>query len=50
MSIVFYHWKDTVPHRISFDRNASVRDVRSWSGWIGRHCFGVEIHGLGPNP
>lgn len=50
MKIKLTHWKDRVPHRLNFGRNASLRDVRSWSMWIGRHCFGLEIHGLGPNP
>lgn len=48
MKIKFRHWKDDVPHRFWVGRNASLRDMRSWTAWIGPHCFTVEIHGLGP--
>lgn len=50
MKIKLKHWADRVPHRVAVFRNAHRRDVRSWSAWIGRHCFTVEVHGLGPNP
>lgn len=50
MKIKFRHWKDTVPHKFSIGRNAHLRNVRSWYAWIGRNCFVVEVHGLGPTP
>jgi len=50
MKIVFAHWKDRATHGLSFGRNANLRDVRSWTAWVGRHCFTVEVHGFGPSP
>jgi hypothetical protein len=50
MKIKFTHWKDALPQKFHFGRNTSLRDERSWYMWIGKHCFGFEIHGWGPNP
>lgn len=50
MKIKFKCWKDRVPHRLSFGRNAHLRDVRSWTAVIGKFYLTVEVHGLGPNP
>ena len=46
----FTYWKDVIPHGFHFGRNAHLRNVRSWSLWLGRHCFGFQLHGFGPNP
>lgn len=50
MKIKFNHWKDHIPHRFAFGRNAHLRDIRSWTLVAGKHYFTVEIHGMGPNP
>ena len=48
--ITLSYWKDRSPNRFSIGRNASLRDLRSWSLVVGRHIFSFELHGWGPNP
>lgn len=50
MKIVLSHWKDRESHGIKLFRNAHLRDKRSWTLWVGKHCLSVHIHGAGPIP
>ncbi len=48
MRVKFTYWKDIIPQGYKFFRNAHLQDLRSWTLWLGKHCFGFEIHGMGP--
>lgn len=46
--IRFTHWKDRTSHKFYCGRNVHLQNQRSWTLWLGKHCFGIEVHGFGP--